>query len=113
MRTLGRIVASAGVAGSLVFCSVASAAAPAPAPAAQSVNSQQMNPWVALTTLSASGGASLAAGAAVAPPHYDNGPPPPPGYGINGELLGFFVMFALIVITLASVGGDHHPNSPA
>jgi hypothetical protein len=57
------------------------------------------------------GGAAAAAQPTDVPP----GPPPPPpaaGLGINGEIIGFVVMFALIAIALGISGPSGRPNSP-
>src|SRR4051812_2338091 len=89
------------------------AAAPAPTVQAPAAQSQAPNAWLMLSAMSSTraialGGANAAAQPADVPP-----PPPPPGYAANGphisgELIGFGIWFALIIIALTISGGS--PN---
>jgi hypothetical protein len=115
MRSARKLVALAASAALIASSTAAVAAAPAP----QLAQAHAPSAWMMLSALSptrsiALGGANAAAQPADVPP----GPPPLPpeaaaGLGINGEIIGFVVMFALIAIALGIKGESGRPNSPA
>ncbi len=114
MRSARKLVAFAASAALIASSTAAVAAAPAPQP----VQAQAPSAWMMLSALSptrsiALGGANAAAQPADVPP----GPPPLPpeaaaGLGVNGEIIGFVVMFALIAVALGISGESGRPNSP-
>ena len=114
MRSARKLVAFAASAALIVSSTAAVAAAPAPQP----VQAQAPSAWMMLSALSptrsiALGGANAAAQPADVPP----GPPPLPpqaaaGLGVNGEIIGFVFMFALIAVALGISGESGRPNSP-
>ena len=114
MRSARKLVAFAASAALIASSTAAVAAAPAPQP----TQAQAPSAWMMLSALGptrsiALGGANAAAQPADVPP----GPPPLPpqaaaGFGINGEIIGFVVMFALIAIALGIKGESGRPNSP-
>ena len=113
MRSARKLIALAASAALVASSTAAVAAAPAPQP----TQAQAPSAWMMLSALGptraiALGGAAAAAQPTDVPP----GPPPPPpaaaGLGINGEIIGFVVMFALIAIALGINGPRGRPNSP-
>ena len=114
MRSARKLVALGASAALIASSTAAVAAAPTPRP----VQAQAPSAWMMLSALSptrsiALGGAAAAAQPADVPP---GSPPLPPqaaaGLGINGEIIGFVVMFALIAIALGIKGESGRPNSP-
>jgi len=116
MRSARKLVAFAASAALIASSTAAVAAAPAPQPV--QAQAQAPSAWMMLSALSptrsiALGGANAAAQPADVPP----GPPPLPpqaaaGLGVNGEIIGFVVMFALIAVALGISGESGRPNSP-
>ena len=115
MRSGRKLIALAASAALIASSTAAVAATPAPQPA----QVQAPSAWMMLSALGptrsiALGGAAAAAQPTDVPP----GPPPPPpaaGLGINGEIIGFVVMFALIAIALGisgNGGGEPAPRTP-
>jgi hypothetical protein len=114
MRSGRKLIGFAASAALIASSTAAVAAAPAPQP----VQAQAPSAWMMLSALSptrsiALGGANAVAQPADVPP----GPPPLPpqaaaGLGVNGEIIGFVVMFALIAVALGISGESGRPNSP-
>jgi hypothetical protein len=113
MRSARQMIALAASVALFASSTAAVAAAPSPQPfAAQAPSAWMMLSALGPTRAIALGGANAAAQPADVPP----GPPPPPvlagGLGVNGEIIGFIVMFAFIAIALSIAGPSGRPNSP-
>lgn len=109
---IARIIIASIASAALIAGSSAAAAA---APAVQAAQAQAPSPWAILTANSVP--AVALGGATTAAQPNDDSPPPPPAYagiGINGEVVGLLLWFALIAIALLVVDdGDDQPESPA
>ena len=112
MRSARKLIALAASAALVASSTAAVAAAPAPQPA----QAQAPSAWMMLSALGPTRAIALGGAAAAQPTDVPPGPPPPPpaaaGFGINGEIIGFVVMFALIAIALGINGPSGRPNSP-
>ena len=111
MRSARKLIALAASAALVASSTAAVAAAPAPQP----TQVQAPSAWMMLSALGPTRAIALGGAAAAQPTDVPPGPPPPPaaaGFGINGEIIGFVVMFALIAIALGINGPSGRPNSP-
>jgi hypothetical protein len=110
MRSPRKTIALAASVALIASSTAAAAAAPAPQPVA----AQAPTAWMMLSALGPT--RAIALGGATAATQPSDVPPGPPmvagGLGINGEIIGFIVMFALIAIALGTSGPSGRPNSP-
>ena len=116
MRLVGKVFA---VTASIPRVAGSTAAAAAPAAQAPSAQAPAPNAWMMLSALSSTRAVALGGASTGVQPGDVQPPPPPPvvaGTGapvITGEVIGFAVWFALIVIALTLNDNGGRPNSPA
>ena len=110
MRSVTKVIASLAAIALAANSTVAVAAAPTPQ------TPEVTSAWMTLSLLSPTRAVALGGAVAAAQPT-DVPPPPPPAYvtgttHVGAEVIAFGVMFALIVIALATSDNGGRPNSP-